>query len=336
MSFDITTFRVITRGTLAIIGISACFTTTLVLRLVVICGQTILRWLLLLSDSVYLSRLLARLSEHSYGWTVFWVHFYSKIFCQILAIKPRFFEFIDTSNSALRSGNKSGENTEELRPCTPHELKRRVIKLQKNNPGAKILLQANHISIIDIFLIGSTLKTSFIAKHDVKTWPVVGWMTSMVGVMFVHRESMSDRYQAIFRLKQKLTSTAVCVFPEATTTDHDTPRLNLWQSGNLYSVRSSSKSHKESIGRDTPGYVVGYVVALSVSYQDRHNNSWTGDLSFVALIMRILRRKQTDVSLIWSLMSYDELAGSTLRARSLSVFLRIWKQCQLGSELPPP
>lgn len=329
------TFRVITRGALAIMGISACFVTTLTLRVVIMCGQTTIRCLLLLrSNSTYLSKLLAQMSERSYGWTVFWVHFYSKIFCRILAIKPRFFEFIDTKSSTLASGNGTNENT-RLRPCTPHELKHRVMKLKQDQPNAKILLQANHISIIDIFLIGSVLKTSFVAKHDVKTWPVVGWMTSMVGVMFVHRNSMIDRYQAIFRLKKNLTSTATCVFPEATTTDHDTPRLDLWQSGNLYAIRPSPNDKKKSaIGwsHDTPGYVV----ALSVCYQDRKHNSWTGDLSFLALIIRILRRKQTSVSLIWSLMSYNELAGSTLRARSLSVFLRVWKQCQIGSELPPP
>jgi hypothetical protein len=34
----------------------------------------------------------------------------------------------------------------------------------------------NHISYLDIFVIGSVSPSVFLAKHDVRNWPIAGWM----------------------------------------------------------------------------------------------------------------------------------------------------------------
>lgn len=81
-------------------------------------------------------------------------------------------------------------------------------------------LVANHTSYLDIFVIGSIQRLSFIAKQEVGRWPVFGAMSKLQKTVFVDRGSRSDaravRDEIIRRLKSGDT---MAVFPEGTSTD---------------------------------------------------------------------------------------------------------------------
>lgn len=57
------------------------------------------------------------------------------------------------------------------------------------SPQRPLLLTANHVSWLDISLLGSRLPLSFIAKSEVKTWPVVGLFARLQRTIFIDRQS---------------------------------------------------------------------------------------------------------------------------------------------------
>jgi len=68
-------------------------------------------------------------------------------------------------------------------------------------PKGPCLIVSNHLSWIDILMIGSMLNVRFLSKAEVASWPLVGRLASGAGTLFVHR---GDRRSAIAHLKTLL------------------------------------------------------------------------------------------------------------------------------------
>ena len=81
------------------------------------------------------------------------------------------------------------------------------------------LMVANHISWIDIIVIQSIKPSIFVAKSDVASWPLFGWVAQMTGTIFIKREKVSDIKKALKKMKRRLIKRSVCIFPEGTSTN---------------------------------------------------------------------------------------------------------------------
>jgi 1-acyl-sn-glycerol-3-phosphate acyltransferase len=81
------------------------------------------------------------------------------------------------------------------------------------------LLVANHISWLDIPLLGGLTTPRFLSKQEVRTWPVVGWLADKAGTLFITRGKAGAAAQASATMLQALRSgRTVLLFPEGTTT----------------------------------------------------------------------------------------------------------------------
>ena len=47
---------------------------------------------------------------------------------------------------------------------------------------------SNHMSYLDIMVLGAVLPGSFISKAEVKKWPVIGWLGTLSGTVYVDRK----------------------------------------------------------------------------------------------------------------------------------------------------
>lgn len=71
----------------------------------------------------------------------------------------------------------------------------------KGQPAAnkKIIFVGNHLSYLDIEVIGSALKTSFIAKEDVADWPLFGTLARLQQTVFISRDpKRAEESKAVF------------------------------------------------------------------------------------------------------------------------------------------
>ena len=87
-------------------------------------------------------------------------------------------------------------------------------------PEGESLLVANHVSWLDIYLINTICPPRFVAKSEIRKWPVVGWLSEKTGVLFVEREKRSDAGRVNQAISNAIASgDLVAVFPEGTTSD---------------------------------------------------------------------------------------------------------------------
>ena len=85
------------------------------------------------------------------------------------------------------------------------------------------LLVTNHLSYLDILVLGSLAPSVFVAKREIKSWPVFGWLTSLAGTVYVNREKRTHTGQAAQEIEAALHSgVLVILFPEGTSSDGKT------------------------------------------------------------------------------------------------------------------
>jgi len=81
----------------------------------------------------------------------------------------------------------------------------------------------NHISWIDIHALNSVRAVRFIAKSDLKSWPIFGWLAKKCNTLFIEREQKKDAVRVIEEATSSLKrGDCLCYFPEGTTTDGTT------------------------------------------------------------------------------------------------------------------
>jgi 1-acyl-sn-glycerol-3-phosphate acyltransferase len=81
-----------------------------------------------------------------------------------------------------------------------------------------VLYVANHISWLDILAINAVQPVRFVAKADVRHWPLLGWLVACGGTLFIERERKRDALRVVHQIAQALRDgEIVAVFPEGTT-----------------------------------------------------------------------------------------------------------------------
>lgn len=88
-----------------------------------------------------------------------------------------------------------------------------------------VLFVLNHVSWLDIFVLNKKRATSFIAKSDIRRWPLVGWLVTGAGTVYIDRGQRHVIKQVAAQMKKRFEqSQAVGLFPEGTTSDGFTVR----------------------------------------------------------------------------------------------------------------
>ncbi|MGL4230418.1 MAG: lysophospholipid acyltransferase family protein [Casimicrobium sp.] len=86
-----------------------------------------------------------------------------------------------------------------------------------------VTLIANHVSWADIFALNSQRACHFIAKSELRAWPIAGKLLDNVGTVFINRSDRKEtvRLASVVRELMQAGET-VAVFPEGTTSiGHD-------------------------------------------------------------------------------------------------------------------
>jgi 1-acyl-sn-glycerol-3-phosphate acyltransferase len=85
-----------------------------------------------------------------------------------------------------------------------------------DRPG---LLVANHISWLDIPVLGARGSIGFLSKDEVRGWPLIGWMSAAAGTLFLKRGAHQSAQTMEQIAAQIRSGVSITVFPEGTTSD---------------------------------------------------------------------------------------------------------------------
>lgn len=82
------------------------------------------------------------------------------------------------------------------------------------------LFVANHVSWIDIWALKHLHPMRFVAKSEIRGWPVIGWLAEKAGTLFVARHKRQETGKMMNSVEEALLNDdCLCFFPEGTTTN---------------------------------------------------------------------------------------------------------------------
>jgi 1-acyl-sn-glycerol-3-phosphate acyltransferase len=94
------------------------------------------------------------------------------------------------------------------------------LKVSGNRENANVLFIPNHITWLDISVLGSLIPTHFLSKIEVKNWPVIGYLATRAGTLYLergyHHATAASNRTMQKALEQKHN---VVLFAEGTTTE---------------------------------------------------------------------------------------------------------------------
>ncbi|MFV1873309.1 MAG: lysophospholipid acyltransferase family protein [Oleiphilus sp.] len=139
---------------------------------------------------------------------------------------------------------------------------------------------SNHISWLDTIILSHIQPISFIARHDLEHWPLLGTFTKRMQSVYIDRTNKFQAYRSIPALEARLNEgRSVHVFPEATTSE-GSHVLTFYPMFYEAAVRTGKK-----------------VQAVAIQYCDEHGQrikepAFINDDSFLDTLERILRVKK--------------------------------------------
>lgn len=109
-------------------------------------------------------------------------------------------------------------------PFAYHKLCCRIMGLQVRIVGTPakarpVLFVSNHVSYLDIPVLGSIIPVSFVAKTEVAQWPGYGWLAKLQRTVFVDRQRRSTHQQRDNLAKRLDAGDNLILFPEGTSND---------------------------------------------------------------------------------------------------------------------
>jgi len=202
------------------------------------------------------------------------------------------------------------------------------------------LIAANHASWLDIPVLASLAPISFIAKMEVKSWPLFGQMARLQRTVFVDRQRRSATGAAKSEIEQRLEAgDKLVLFAEGTSSDGNNVlpfRTALFGAAALEVADPNS-------GRTRPVTVQ----PVSISYVSLHGLpmgrffrpefAWYGDMSLGPHLWRVFCAGPIDVSVTFHLpVSLDQFADRKALARHCEVVVRAGVASSLlGRRLAP-
>ncbi|MFZ2725091.1 MAG: lysophospholipid acyltransferase family protein [Methylococcaceae bacterium] len=164
-------------------------------------------------------------------------------------------------------------------------------------PSQNVLLVSNHISWLDIIVIGQFLPAYFVAKSDILNWPIIGYLARQGGTIFIRRGDkqhiLATSEKMLGLLKQQ---SNIIAFPEGTTTSGETV-LNFHAS--LFQPALLTQSLVQPV-------VIQYTGLA------KQTAPFIGDDEFASHLLKMLKLKTIDVQL--SFLSPIETVGKTRQA----------------------
>ena len=166
-------------------------------------------------------------------------------------------------------------------------------------PGEGGLIVANHISWLDIPVIGTTGPLSFVAKAEVATWPVIGWLSTLQRTVFIDRMRRGATAGVASEMGKRLQDgQSVVLFAEGTTGDGT--RILPLRSSLLGAAHEAVRGAEEA---ETTVYPLCITYTgfhgLRGGRVERSALSWCGDTELAPHFQAMINSGAIDVELAW-------------------------------------
>ncbi len=170
-------------------------------------------------------------------------------------------------------------------------------------PLRPAMIVSNHISWLDIFVINTQQPCRFVAKADVRKWPLIGWLCAKTGTIFITRGKRSEVPRIFQSMADGIAAgDHIAFFPEGTTAAQ----------GSLLPFHSNLFEAVIDTGVPVQPYAIRYVDAQNRLHPAAN---YIGDTTIVQSIIMILKAGSMTAELI----TLPMIATAGQRRRDLAV-----------------
>ena len=165
-------------------------------------------------------------------------------------------------------------------------------KVSINSP---ILLISNHASYLDIIILGSLFKTSFIAKKEISKWPLLGILAKLQNTIFIDRRVSSLKNQENQIIKHLNEKKNLVIFPEGTSSDGN--RVLPFKSS-LFDIFKKNLNSKILV--QTITIVYKKINGIPMNRIERKNITWHSNMDLIPNIFNVLKKLSIEVEVIFN------------------------------------
>jgi 1-acyl-sn-glycerol-3-phosphate acyltransferase len=165
-------------------------------------------------------------------------------------------------------------------------------------------LAVNHVSWLDIPALGGLRPMRFVSKAEVAHWPLLGWLASVAGTLFLQRGAHQASAIAAAVADALQSGATIAIFPEGTTTDG----------------RQLRRFHARLFAAADGGRTLVQPVAIRYGLGPEPDTvaPFVGDDTLVSHLLRVLRHPSMQVSV--SFLPPIQSHGMSRRALAQAVY----------------
>ena len=184
-----------------------------------------------------------------------------------------------------------------------HRAATRIIGLrivQRGVPSDRrpLLILSNHVSWLDITVIGSLMPLSFIAKAEVRRWPIFGLFAKLQRSIFVERERRGATGRVTGEIADRLKSGhAMVLFAEGTSSNgtHVLP----FRTALIGAARQAIAAADDRVWVQPLAIAYTRLQGLPLGRYRKPRIAWYGDMSMAPHLWGVLKRSAIDVDVVW-------------------------------------
>lgn len=157
-----------------------------------------------------------------------------------------------------------------------------------------LLVVSNHSSWLDILVMASVADVTYVAKAEVKDWPVFGMLARLQRSIFVEREQKRKSQDQANEMAERLNAGEVVVlFPEGTTSDGN--RLLVTKS-TLFAAATAAAQTSPTGMVDVQPAAIAYtrIHGMPMGHYHRPVAAWPGDIELLPHLIGVLKTGAID------------------------------------------
>ncbi|KAB2953965.1 MAG: 1-acyl-sn-glycerol-3-phosphate acyltransferase [Thermoanaerobaculia bacterium] len=163
-------------------------------------------------------------------------------------------------------------------------------------PEPPFVLVSNHVSYLDILVLGTRLPCVYVAKAEIDEWPVFGAMCRAVNTIFIDRKAKRDVTRVMKEMEGMLAAhQGIVVFAEGTSGAGDA----------VLPFRSSLLDLPARLGRPVHWAAISY--GLPEGSPPAHLSvTWWGDMPLLPHVRALARLDRIDASVVFGAESLHD------------------------------
>jgi 1-acyl-sn-glycerol-3-phosphate acyltransferase len=174
----------------------------------------------------------------------------------------------------------------------------RVREIGRAASDRPLLITANHVSWLDITVLGSRMPLSFVAKSEVASWPVFGLFAKLQRSVFVERERRSATGRTASELGARLAEgDAMVLFAEGTSNSGN--EVLPFRSALIGAARHAVADEGEDVWIQPLALAYTDLQGVPMGRQFRAHVAWYGDMEMIPHFMNVVRKGAVDVTVVW-------------------------------------